>query len=193
MIGDILLQFKKPFYQRLQLVTPRAIETTAVNGYEGWQESIDKEDPRVGGLRVLQPMEVHFLLCNARENLNFFFGPNLIAGGDVTYAGSEEKQGVESDKIIFSYPHGLTYTRYFDAETGELLATISGENGFEMVEAESTRVGAIKFPKVVKTYKDDILQRSVVFDEIIVNPDFDMTMFDFPALSSTKGAVSVVE
>lgn len=189
--GLIHLQFKRPYLQRLELDTPANVETTGVNGFEGWRERIDKENPLRSGILVLPPMQVQFLIANARENLNFFHGPETVPGGKITLAGTVEERGKDCWKVLFQYPGGLTYTRYFEKTTGKLVATQSGDSSRQsgelpfMVEKGNIEVAGIKFPKEVQTYNDDTLIRSVVFDEIKVNEPIADAQFDFPSIPKT--------
>ncbi|WOO43513.1 hypothetical protein [Rubellicoccus peritrichatus] len=188
--GKIFLQFKRPNLQRLELDSASNVETTGVNGFEGWRERIDKENPMRSGVMVLPPTQVQYLIANARENLNFFDGPKTTPGGKIELEGSEKIRGKDGWKVLFQYPGGLTYTRFFDKKTGALIATESGTPNQDaatlptMVEDGAMEVSGIKFPKEVKTYNGDELVRSVVFDEIKVNDPIDDSIFDFPAIPS---------
>lgn len=184
--GTMLLQFKRPDKQRLKLDQAETIDTTAVNGFEGWQERINKTNPLLNGVRVLPPEQVRFLTANAYENLNFFRGPDQVRGGKVELVGSSEVDGIACWEVLFSYPSGLSYQRFFDKSTGELVATIAGDNGFTMKENGKLEVNGIQFPKEVKTYQGDELIRSVVFEKIEINNDLPDSLFDFPMLPSAK-------
>lgn len=186
--GTISLEFKRPYLQRLELDSEAGIETTGVNGYEGWRERIDKENPLRNGVMVLPPTQVQYLIANARENLNFFRGPETTPGGTVKLEGSAEKRGKDTWQVLFEYPGGLTYTRFFDKKTGALIATESGTPNQSsdtlptMVENGSMMVAGVKFPKEVQTYDGDKLIRSVIFDEIKVNEPIKDSIFDFPEI-----------
>jgi len=189
-IGSMLLQFKRPDMQRLQLEQAELIDTTAVNGSEGWQERINKENPLLSGVRVLPPNQVRFLQANAYENLNFFLGPKQVRGGTISLEGSQEMRGKECWVVKFTYPSGLSYERYFDKATYKLVATVAGDNGYTMVENGSQQVNGIRFPKEVQTFEGDQLIRSVVFDKIEMNLPLEDSLFDFPGIPSGMPAAA---
>lgn len=180
--GEIILDFMKPEMQRLVLNSSTAKETTAVSEYEGWRERFNKEQPELSGIEVLMPMQVLYLQANARENLNFFRGPDSVKGATVTLGEDKNIDGRDCWELRYSYPSGLRYNRYFDKATGELVATESGDTGHRMVEKGRIDAGGIRFPKEVHTYHNGELVRYVVFDEIKVNGDMNSTIFDFPLL-----------
>ncbi len=180
--GKLILVFKKPYKQYLEIDTEGLTEKTGVNGFEGWRELFNKEDPRRSGVLVLQPDQTKYLISNALENLYFFDGPEQISGGSVTLNGEDTKDGKTCWVVNFAYPSGLHYTRYFEKGTGKLVATITSSNDLEMVEKESLTSGGIKFPKKVETYKDGKLVRTVVFNKIEVNLPVEDSLFDFPGI-----------
>lgn len=183
--GKLTLVFKKPYKQFLEIETDAATEKTGVNGFEGWRELTNKEDPRRNGVLVLQPAQVQYLLSNALENLFFFDGPEQVSGGSVELAGSDTKNGVDCWVVDFIYPSGLRYTRYFDKSSGTLVTTVASNTSLEMVEKDTLMSGGIKFPKKVETYNDGKLVRTVTFEKIEVNIPVEDSLFDFPGIPTS--------
>lgn len=179
-ISTLELIFDKPNRQLLREERADQIHQTAVNGFEGYLLSYNPDNPNQKVLRVLPPYQTKRLMSNAVENLNFFNGPTLLRGGKRVDEGLVDYKGQTARKILFEYPQGLVYERYFDPNTGKLLATVSSD-GLTMVERKSMQSNGIKFPGVVDTYDSEgTLQRTVEFTEVVVNGDIDPGKFDFP-------------
>ncbi|MEO0796063.1 MAG: hypothetical protein AAFX93_12915 [Verrucomicrobiota bacterium] len=179
--SELELIFQAPNYQLLRETNEKAVNQTAVNGYEGYVMSYSVADPNQKVIRVLAPAQVKRLMANAVENLNFFNGPKKMRKAIIEDGGQVDYNGQTVRKLVFDYPvSGLSYTRYFDPKSGKLLATTSSD-GLTMVEKSSLVVDGVKFPKSVDTYDDTgALLRTVEFDTVIVNGDIAPDAFDFP-------------
>lgn len=180
--GTLILVFKKPYMQYLEVETDAFRERTAVNGFEGWRERLNKVNPAQSGVLVLDPQQTKYLLSNAMENLYFFEGPEHARGGEIKLDGEETVRGMECWKVDFIYPSGLRYSRFFEKSTGKLVVTRTSNGEMEMVEKESLKSGGIKFPRVVETYKNGVLVRTVTFEKIEVNDPVEDSLFDFPSI-----------
>ncbi len=177
------LTFTKPDKQLLIVESETLKRSTGVNGFEGFVEVINKEDPYKSGVIVLDFNRVRRLLANAAENLYFFNGPRQRTGGTITLEGTQEVHGHDCYKLRFAYPCGLFYIRYFDKTTYELVSTINGESNQELIESDTAQVNGILFPKKVETYDEEgDLIRTVVFEKILINEPVDNSIFDFPAI-----------
>lgn len=180
-IADLELIFDAPNRQLLRERRGDTVQQTAVNGYEGYIMTDDGTGEPI--IAVLRPGQVKRLMANAIENLNFFDGPNKMRKASIIDEGETVHNGKPARKVRFEYPLGLNYIRYFDPETGMLLATESrdGMNDLTLIEVESLQSGGIKFPRKVDTYNaDGSLVRSVVFSEVVVNGPVEAGVFDFP-------------
>lgn len=179
-LSDLVLYFDAPNRQLLQEKRENVINQTAVNGYEGYVMSKDPTDPKKEIIQVLRPIQTKRLMFNAIENLNFFEGAEKIRGGEIIDEGVVDYNGKPARKIRFNYPFELYYVRYFNPDSGELLATISSD-GLTMVEQHKIQAGGITFPKTVDTYDETgALLRTVEFTEIKVNEQLQPGLFDFP-------------
>ena len=179
-IGRMELKFKKPHLQRLDLIEPTRREVTSINEYEGFVQQFGEDDQSLG-LVVLNANQIKQMQLNANENLNFFHGPKHQRGGKVELLESKPYEGVNAHMIRFSYGEQFYYDRVFAADSGELLVTVSGSNGFELKEKEKTTVSGIQFPQEVLTYsKTGELLRRVAFDKILVNEPINDEVFEFP-------------
>lgn len=180
--GRIKLFFRKPVSQRIEVTMGNTVDITVVNDFEG---SIMRRDDEVGSSQrvVLNPQQVKRLHANSAENLNFFHGP-LQQRGTIEYAGKAEKLGVVADQVVFEYPNGVRFERFF-APSGKLLATLvgNGENGrLELREEGGMAVDGIQFPARVLTYDGEHLIRIVEFERIQVNAPIDTDLFRFPKI-----------
>ncbi|WP_309385342.1 hypothetical protein [Cerasicoccus frondis] len=179
-MSKLELIFDKPNRQLLKEIRGEVVNQTAVNGYEGYVMSIDPANPRSPLVQVLRPGQVKRLMANAVENLNFFDGPEKMRGGEIVDEGMTDYNGQTVRKIKFVYPLDLFYVRYFDPNSGKLIATVSSD-GLTMVEKNSLNAAGIKFPKTVDTYDETgKLLRTVEFTEVNVNQKLDPGAFDFP-------------
>ncbi len=179
-ISTLTLRFKRPGMQRLDRTHGTVTDITAVNGFEGYSLRLDSDEDKPRGILVLQPNQVDNLVCMAHENLYFFKGPRQRRGGQVELLGEEVFMDKPCHKVKFSYPGGLHLYRYFDISTGDLVATVNGENGNVLVERSTKVVDGIRLPHLVETYDDGELVRKVVFDRIVINAPMEDSLFDFP-------------
>lgn len=180
------LTFQKPNRQLLVVESEKMKRSTGVNGFEGFVEVINKEDPYKSGIIVLDFNRVRRLLANAAENLYFFEGPKYRSGGEIKLEGTQEVRGRECYKLRFSYACGLFYIRYFATDNYELVSTINGESNQELIESDSVKVDGILFPKKVETYDEEgDLIRTVVFEKILINEPVDDSIFDFPDIPAS--------
>jgi len=180
LFSTLTLVFDKPDRQLLRENQNGQVNQTAVNGLEGYLLSFADNDPANRILRALPPLQTKRMTSNAVENLYFFNGPRFVRGAETIDEGLVDFEGGQARKIVFQYPLGLVYVRYFDPNTAKLVATVSSD-GLKMKERESIQSSNIRFPAVVDTYDEDgKLLRTVKFTEIVVNGQIPPGYFDFP-------------
>lgn len=182
--GRLLMQFKKPFKQKVTHETDTGIEITASNGHEGYQMFISKDGVTPRKLGVLTHDKVQMLVINAIENLYFFNG-YLKRGGRLLDEGQANFLGKPARKFIFRYPSGVDFERYFDPNSAELLGTLSSE-GVLNREVEYQQIKGIRFPKKLVASKDGKELYTIVFDKIEVNPEILDQVFEFPSLRGAQ-------
>lgn len=179
-LSTLTLRFKRPGKQRMDRTFGTVTEITAVNGYEGYSLRLDSDVNNPSGILVLQAPQVDNLVCIAYENLFFLKGPEQRRGGKIELLGEEVFMDKPCYKLKYSYPSGLHFYRYIDVGTGDLVATVNGENGNVLIEKSTKVVDGIRLPHVVETYDNGKLIRKVVFDRITINAPMDDRLFDFP-------------
>jgi hypothetical protein len=180
-VGSIFMEFKKPASQRSEFITANGTEIEATDGFEAWALKIDSNGRK--GMAIVQPPQLGAYIDTSYENLFFFHGPQQTRGGVVTLAGEADFHGNKCWKVSFQYSSGLTFTRYFDEQTGELRGTITDLGHTEIIESGKLLAGGISFPDTIKSYSDGKLVRIMRFTHIFVNQPIADEIFEVPTAS----------
>jgi hypothetical protein len=175
--------FQKPYYQRVMLVSDRGTEITALDEYEAWDRLQDATDATRWRLTLLGQDQVRSQRANTWENLAFFRGIER-RGGHVEDLGVHTVDGHACEKLAFVHEPGLTFYRYFDAGTGQLLLTETEGGSFTREQGEVT-VNGVRFPKsIVDTIKDPATGKErtsvITLDKITLNETFPENIFAVP-------------
>jgi hypothetical protein len=175
--------FQKPYYQRVMLVSNLGTEITALDDYEAWDRLQDATDPKRWRLTLLDKDQVRSQRANTWENLSFYRGIER-RGGHVEDLGPATIDGHNCEKLAFVHEPGLTFYRYFDAATGQLILTETG-NGDLTREKGEVMVNGVRFPKsIVNTTKDPATGREntivITLDKITLNKNFPESLFAVP-------------
>lgn len=173
---------QKPDRQRVVATTDKAIETTVVSGYEGWQRNQETLDPRRQRVVVFKPDAVKRLRAQAWENLSFFRGIEKM-GGRIEDQGAVTVDGLNCQKIAFIYSPNVIFYRFFDVATGRLVQTLT-EDGSSTREEGETVINGVRFPKrmlmTMKGPKGMSQEVIVNLDTITVNETFSPEIFRMP-------------
>jgi len=175
--------FQRPYYQRVMLVSTKRIEITALDDYEAWDRLQDATDSTRWRLTLLDKDQVRSQRANTWENLAFFRGIER-RGGHLEDLGPATVDGHACEKLAFVHEPGLTFYRYFDAATGQLILTET-ESGSLTREQGEVMVNGLRFPKsIVDTIKDPTtgkVRTSVItLDKITLNEAFPESLFAVP-------------
>lgn len=174
--------FQKPDQQRITATGAKEIETTGLDGYEGWQRRDYPENPAGWKQFLLGVEQIRRLRANTWENLSYFRGIEL-QGGKVEDKGTQKVGDVMCQKIAFIHTPTIVFYRYFDVATGRLVLTETESGGTIREEGEMV-VGGIRFPKnIVTTTKlpNGTPQTvTVAFDKVEVNQEFPGAIFRVP-------------
>jgi len=181
--GTIDLIFQKPYYQRVTLVSYKGTETTGLDDYEAWRRLEGAKDPTQWKLMLLDQNQVRSQRANTWENLAFYRDIER-RGGHVEDLGPAAIDGHACEKLAFIHEPGLTFYRYFDAATGQLLLTET-DNGNLTREQGEMMVNGVRFPKsLVSTTKDPATGRestlSITLEKITLNENFPESLFAVP-------------
>jgi hypothetical protein len=181
---EIIVQ--RPDRQRVVAKSERGVETTAVDGYEGWQRFQDATDPKVQRVVVLKPDAVKRLRAQAWENLSFYRGIER-QGGQVEDRGDQTIDGIACRKVAFIHAPNIIFVRYFDAATGRLVQTDTDDGGTTKESGEQV-VNGIRFPKAmsmtVKGPKGESQLVNISLDSVTVNETFPAAVFRMPSPGS---------
>jgi hypothetical protein len=173
--------FQKPYQQRITVKSEKIIETSALDGYDGWQRRSDAKDPSKWQLTLLDPQQVKRLRANTWENLHFFSGLEK-RGGRVEYQGNATVDGVECAKVAFIHSDNIIFFRYFNKATGRLMKTET-ESGGEIREEGEVTVNGVRFPRKVVNKTPDGKTTSITFDKIVLNEVVPASEFAVPPLA----------
>ena len=180
--------FQKNAQQRITLTYDKAVEQTALDGYDAWQRQQDAADPGKWRQTLLSVDQIKRLRANTYENLAFFRGIERI-GGRVEDLGPATIDGIACQKIAFIHSPTIVFTRYFDVATGRLVLTETEAGGSIREQGEMT-VDGVRFPKSIVTVTKDPDQKprtvTITFDTIKVNESFPADFFAVPALSARE-------
>jgi outer membrane lipoprotein-sorting protein len=181
--GTIEIIVQRPDQQRVVATNPKSIETTAVDGYEGWQRYQDVTNPQNQRLIVLKPEAVKRLRAQAWENISFFRGLEQ-RGGRVEDQGTANIDGITCQKIAFIHGPQINFIRYFDVATGRLVRTDTDDGGSTREEGERI-VNGVRFPTsmkmTIRTAKGETQEISIGFESVTVNETFPDAVFRMPA------------
>ena len=177
---------QKPDQQRVVATTDKGVETTVVDGYEGWQRFQETANPKNQRLTVLKPDALKRLRAQAWENLSFFRGIER-QGGRVEDQGTTKVDDITCQKIAFIHPPNIVFVRYFDVATGRLVRTDTDDGGMTREEGERV-VAGVRFPKsmkmTIKGSKGDTQVVTIALDTVKVNETFPAAVFRMPSPGS---------
>jgi outer membrane lipoprotein-sorting protein len=178
--------FQKPEQQRITITSDKEIETTALDGYEGWLRKQDATDPSKWRLTLLGTEQIKRMRANMWENLSFFRGLEKF-GGRVEDQGTQTIDGVTCQKVAFIHGPNIIFYRYFDVATGKLIFTET-EAGGTIREQGEMIVDGIRFPRSIitasgaKDAKGQPPSVTINFDKITVNETIPPKEFAVPPL-----------
>jgi outer membrane lipoprotein-sorting protein len=174
--------FQKPEQQRINATSDKLIETTALDGYEGWQRVQDPADSTKWRQVLLGTDQIKRLRANTWENLSYFRGIERV-GGRVEDQGGKTIDGVACQKIAFIHGPNIVFYRYFEIATGRLVFTET-EAGGTIREQGEMIVDGIRFPKSIvtasKNDKGQLVTVTINFEKVTINKAFPAKEFAVP-------------
>jgi hypothetical protein len=178
--GTMKIIFQKPLQQRVEIFRDDMAEVSALNDFDGWRKVYDVNDESRWTMELLDPDRIRELQANTWENLSFFRGIEKRRGW-IENKGAAEIDGRKAVQLVFHYPRGVAFTRFFDVEDGRLLATRTQENA-EIREHGTIRVNGVVFPEKITMSRDGKVLNEIRFRNIKLNEKFDHSLFDIPSL-----------
>jgi hypothetical protein len=175
--------FQKLGQQCIIATSDKMVETTALDGYEGWQRVQDPKDPAKWRQSLLGPDQIKRLRANTWENLAYFRGIEKV-GGRLEDQGTAVVEGITCQKIAFIHSPSIIFYRYFDVATGRLVHTET-ESGGSIREQGEVVVHGVRFPRSIvtqsKTRDGKLVAVTITFDKISINEPFPAKQFAVPA------------
>lgn len=181
----VLMIARKPCSQRLEVHLDDAVETTLLKGCSGCIIRSDVEGAgKRSQFRMMNSEEIQRMRYNTRQLFNFY-REDSENDESVRYEGIEQRRGVQCFKLVYSYPDGISTTRYFSVDDKKLVSTIT-DKGVESVEIGSQVVKGIQFPRRIEYYEKGKLLHTLVLERIEVNKPLRAGIFSIPAVSATR-------
>lgn len=183
--ATILIISRKPCSQRLEVKIDDMVETTILDGDSGCiiRSNLSDQEKR-SQIRPMTDEELKRVAFSTRQLFNFF-GADFKSGERIQYKGIEQRRGVRCHMLLYSYPDGISTTRYFAVNDDTLVSTVT-DKGVESVEVGERIVAGIKFPKRVEYYQDSKMLHTVVIREVEVNKPLSRGIFTIPTGQKTK-------
>lgn len=172
------ISFQKSYRQRIVLRSDKTVETTALDGYDGWIRRAEIGREKQAQLTLLESSQIRRLRANTWENLSFYHAIEA-RGGRVDYKGEADVEGKTCVVLAFVHSESISFTRYFDKITGLLIKTVT-ENGGEIREEGEIIVEGIRYPKVLINKSPDGQVATITFDSIKVNEPLPPAEFAVP-------------
>jgi hypothetical protein len=178
--------FQHPFQQRMVVTSETTIETTALDGYDGWGRVQDAKDPSRARQTIVSKDRLRRLRANTWENLAFYRAIEK-AGGRVEEQGTAVIDGITCQKLAFTYGPNIIFYRFMDPATGRLVHTET-ESGDTIREQGEMVVNGIRFPRTLITTSKDAAGRVqtavITFEQIEVNQPYPASLFAVPSFTS---------
>ena len=182
--AEIEIVFQGPEQQRITARFEKAVEITALDGYEGWQRTQNPAEPTKWRQTLLGADAIKRLRANTWENLSYYRGIERV-GGRLEDQGTTTIDGVTCQKIAFIHAPNIAFYRYFEVATGRLVYTET-ESGGTIREQGEMIVSGIRFPKSIvttsKNKKGQEVPVTIEFEKVTVNEVFPAKEFAVPAL-----------
>ena len=183
--ASISITARKPCSQRLELNVDDLLETTILEGNQGCIIRLNQSDSDTGSqVRMMADEEIERVAFNTRQ-LFSFYEVNSRNGEVVTYDGIEQRRGIRCHKLLYSYPNGISVTRYF-AVNGCTLVSMITDKGVESVEIGKWVIDGIQFPKRIEYYHGNKRLHTLVLDKIEVNKPLRPGIFTIPKVRKTN-------
>lgn len=174
--------FQKSFQQRITVIGPEVIVTTALDGYDAWQRRTNAVNPSQWQITLLDAPQIKRLRANTLENLSFY-ASHEMKGCLVKLIGEVSVDGLACAKLSFTHSGNVNFLRYFDKSTGRLIKTET-ENGGEIREEGEMFVNGVRFPRRVINTSPSGKTTTISFATVTVNEVFPAEEFQVPSLQA---------
>ena len=181
----ILMIARKPCSQRLEVSVGTLVETTLLEGQSGCIIHSNTESTvKDSQFRRMTDEEIRRMAFNTRQLFNFY-REDFRNSESVRHEGIEQRRGIQCHKLVYSYPDGISITRYFSVDSKKLVSTIT-DKGVESVEIGNRIVDGIRFPRRIDYYEEGKLLHTLVLKTIEVNKPLQVGVFNISSIRETK-------
>ncbi|MCC5839618.1 MAG: hypothetical protein JJT96_05790 [Opitutales bacterium] len=172
---------KRPLFQRVEQNDGTSLTATAIDGTEGWILRRDLAAP-LASAQVMPMSTVLFrrMRSNTISNLYFYRGYEEF-GGEVVLLEEREFAGRPVHVLEFREDPRNPLQRFFDKETGRLVATKIGD-GITLIERGEQFIAGIRFPEEIESHVDGELVGRMTLDTVQVNQPVDLGIFQYPRI-----------
>jgi hypothetical protein len=178
------LFFQAPEQHRIQVISEKNIEVTALDGYDGWHRIQDNADSSKWSQTLLGADQIKRLRAETWESTGFYRGIERH-GGSIEDQGPVVTDGIACRKLAFIYSQNIIFYRFIDSATGRLVRSET-ESGNSQRELGEIVASGVRFPKtIVSTNKSGTGQIETLtlnFDKITVNEAMPASLFAVPDL-----------
>jgi len=169
---------QNPYRQRIVLRTDNSVETTVLDGYDGWYRRAETGKENRARFTLLELPQIKRLRANTWEELSFYRGIEK-RGGRVEYRGESEVDGKTCVVLAFIHADNISFTRYFDKTSGMRLKSVT-ESGGEIREEGEILVDGIHYPKRLINKSPDGQTATITFESVKVNEPLPVAEFAMP-------------
>ncbi len=172
--------FQKADQHYYTLTDGKTVQTTALDGYDGWVSRLpDRANPTNWQLTLLEKEPIKRMRANNAETLGFYRTIEK-RGGRTEYLGEAKTDGVDCVKIAFIYSPAIIFYRYFDKATGRLVM-MQTESGLITREEGEIIVNGIRFSKKLTNTTPNGVASTLSIEAITLNEQFPPSAFAVPS------------
>lgn len=173
---------QRPDQHRIVIRSDQAVETTGLDGYDGWTRTDPLAEPGRWRLTLLTAPQIKRLRANAWETVAYYRGLEQ-RGGQVEDLGTTTREGITCQKVAFVHGPGIVFHRFFDTATGRLVLTET-ESGGTIREQGEMIVDGVRFPRAIVTEtpaaSGPAQAVTITFETVALNVVFPPDLFAVP-------------
>lgn len=175
---DIICE--KPAQRLIKLTFEKVIKLTALDGYDGWEETRDLTNPSNWQLKLMDSSQIKRIRADNAETLNFFRGIEQF-GGKIEFLGDAKVEGKDTVKLAYNYGPGIIFYRYIEKATGRQVL-VETESGVTIHEEGEMIVKGVRFSKRIINRNADGKTNTLTIDSLTINDSFPRSIYAVPSL-----------
>ena len=175
---DIICE--KPAQRLIKLTFEKVVKLTALDGYDGWEETRDLANPANWQLKLMDISQIKRIRADNAETMNFFRGIEQY-GGKIEFLGDAKIEGKDTVKLAYNYGPGIIFYRYIEKATGRQVL-VETESGVTIREEGELIVKGVRFSKRIINRNADGKTNILTIDSLTINDSFPRSTFAVPSL-----------